>query len=427
MSVTISIKSPALDSWNKDFTVQAALTDTVLSVKRQIQRIHPSQPGVQHLRLIYQGKLLENDVLLAEVIKDAQANETYVFHLVTQHLAPWSSHSEPARTATPLSTSPLPASEDNAQALNSPALPSNATPSTPAHSDAVHLAPQASPKIATGSGENPVRQDSPCDLVEITPLSHPFQYVLINGMPHLLHLPPSAAMHGLPSDGLSLAEGAIPWPANMTGVESGMYPAYMSGYPPTLPSVHAQGAPERPVDGQAAGGRGGDPAPAVRAGVMQHLNFAFVVQVLWILLRYCLVVYMLSRNMGIEKAMLLALLGLVVMLFQMGRIRVLRVPANANINDFVQNQMRAEALDQANGQGAADGGEANPLPAARPPNDGQEAATSPISNNNDHGNHRDRTRHQGPPPNALQVALHGVRTLVWSFVTSIFPTQRNQA
>ncbi|KAJ1983373.1 hypothetical protein H4R34_001323 [Dimargaris verticillata] len=427
MSVTISIKSPALDSWNKDFTIQAALSDTVLSVKRQIQRTHPSQPGVQHLRLIYHGKLLENDVLLAEVIKDAQANETYVFHLVTQHLAPWSSHSEPARTTTPLSTSPLPASEDNAQAANSPVLPSNSTASTPAYSDTAHPAPKASPKIAAGPSENPARQDSPCDLVEITPLSHPFQYVLINGMPHLLHLPPSTVTHGFPGDGLPMSEGTMPWSSTMAGVESGMYPAYMNGYLPTLPSVRAQRAPEPLVDGQAAGRQDGGAAPVVQAGVMQHLNLTFVVQVLWIMLRYCLVVYMLSRNMGIEKAMLLALLGLVVMLFQMGRIRVLRVPANANINDFVQNQMRAEALDAANGRGAVDGGEANPQPAAHQPDDGREAADGSTPNNNDNGNHRDRARHQGPPPNALQVALHGVRTLVWSFVTSIFPTQRNQA
>ncbi|KAJ1923356.1 hypothetical protein IWQ60_005941 [Tieghemiomyces parasiticus] len=374
--ILVHIKSPVLENRKESLVLRAPRSETVLHLKRQIQHIHPGQPGIQHIRLIYRGRQLDNGDVLGEVVKAEELSPTgaYIFHLMTRSFP----------TDHPVE------------------VPSKA-PAAAADTDAeVPVEAEVVPPPPTGAaGEHPT-SILPASIV---PLSMPFQYVLVNGLPHLLHLPGYQPL--LPS---TTATAPVPVPLN-SGYQNPPFPTtgglgnqplhhpYMQHPPP--PHVYGlHPHPQHlgvqpplahripPTATTAADGGVGVAHHPVRLGLIRVVTFTLRLQTLWAILRYGFLAYMIYRNIGIDKALLLVFVGLLYLVFRGARVEIINLNNN-NIN----------AGGNANARAGGDAaGENQP---------GQAAAGAVPR----------------PPPGLL----HSVAALVWSFVASIFPTQRPNA
>lgn len=86
--VKLNVKSP---SSGEDRELTATLDSTVLSVKKQIESDWPHHPPPEDQRLVYAGKLLENQSVLRQVLRlsDAKdANDAFTIHLVCRMASP---------------------------------------------------------------------------------------------------------------------------------------------------------------------------------------------------------------------------------------------------------------------------------------------------------------------------------------------------
>lgn len=65
----IQVRSPSL---NESLDVTAKLNETVLSLKKSIQLVHPQHPTVENQRIIYSGKLLSDEETISSIVKEVQ-------------------------------------------------------------------------------------------------------------------------------------------------------------------------------------------------------------------------------------------------------------------------------------------------------------------------------------------------------------------
>jgi hypothetical protein len=63
--LTIHVRSPSL---SETLIVKASSNDTILSVKRSLQDIHPYNPDTGSQRLIYAGRQLKDEDTLSNVL-----------------------------------------------------------------------------------------------------------------------------------------------------------------------------------------------------------------------------------------------------------------------------------------------------------------------------------------------------------------------
>ncbi|KAJ1660589.1 hypothetical protein IWQ61_000520 [Dispira simplex] len=417
--ISIVVKSPMWEDRTDTVRLTASLYDTVFSLKRQLQRQNAGLPGIQHLKLIYRGKLLNNDDTLENIIKKVEPDEVYIFHLMIPNALGSTSRVTTTRGSTATTT-----------ASSTPALVSQTSTSSAKSMSPVELRTNAtSPVVGTTSGGNgplrdtaapatnlarhdkqgPIAQESrmgtrsesdpgvATNPLHIVPLSSPFQYVLVNGLPYLMQLPAQGTTTGLSHGiGASLPGSTLtnwwnnhPLPGYAFPTEAGL-----PLHPPAARSTLANAPGEDNANPAAAPANN----PPARPLIIRHISFADILNGLWFVLRYSLLVFMLSRSIGLTKAILLVLLGLVVLMIQAGRIRIMNVPANVNPAEFINEQLRNQ--QPAGAQEGNGGNQANPPP---PGNGGQD----------------------NPPAAPGRGLLYHTRSLVWSFISSFIPRQRN--
>lgn len=70
-SIAVAIKCPSLDK--DSAVVSASLTDTVLSLKRNIERTWPGAPRAEGMRCIRSGRILRDSELLAQLAQNVSA------------------------------------------------------------------------------------------------------------------------------------------------------------------------------------------------------------------------------------------------------------------------------------------------------------------------------------------------------------------
>ncbi|KAJ1987410.1 hypothetical protein H4R33_002866 [Dimargaris cristalligena] len=453
--VSICIKSPVLDSIG-ELMVSTTLDTSVLSLKRNIQLLLPGQPGIQHIRLIYRGKLLENSALLRDVVSshhhgsassddadNADSPTKYVFHLMTH------SFSSATSSSTPPSASSANPKAGELSASDMGIGPGQGSRSTetdhmvPSHD---HPSPAQGNANASGSsgvndrrvptsptGPSPRDEDTtsaPSSLpspLHMVPLSTPFQYVLVNGMPYLLHLPPLPYL--LPNGAATSSADSLyqHQPHPMWPSLGSQPPHYSHLAPPGLPPYQAPPHPDPRFAAAAAAGvvppglaplqpaaGAANVDPAVRHRIIRQLTFSLVLQTIWMIVRYGLIVYMLSRNMGIEKAIILTFVGLIVLMVQAGRIQVVNLPANVDPRNFFNNVNNANGprnAPNANGNdngNNSDNNNNNNTP--NPPGQPDQAGAAPAANE--------------APPNPQPGVWYSIGALVWNFFSSLFPDQR---
>lgn len=87
-NVKINVKSP---TWAEDKELNTTLEATVIEVKRQIELEWPSHPRTKDQRLVYSGKLLQDESILKDVLRLTDArdeNNAFSVHLVCRTTTP---------------------------------------------------------------------------------------------------------------------------------------------------------------------------------------------------------------------------------------------------------------------------------------------------------------------------------------------------
>ncbi|CAD5117451.1 DgyrCDS6219 [Dimorphilus gyrociliatus] len=86
-NVTLVVKAP--NQKIADQTVECAIEWTVKQLKRHLSEVHPSKPNEDNQKLIYSGKLLPDNVLLKDILKeDNEEQIQHTVHLVCSNPSP---------------------------------------------------------------------------------------------------------------------------------------------------------------------------------------------------------------------------------------------------------------------------------------------------------------------------------------------------
>lgn len=92
--VTLVVKAP--NQKIGDLTVECALDWTVKQLKQHLSSVYPSKPAEKQQRIIYSGRLLQDDVQLKDVLRQYEPDQqTHTVHLVCSPSTTDSSHSPP--------------------------------------------------------------------------------------------------------------------------------------------------------------------------------------------------------------------------------------------------------------------------------------------------------------------------------------------
>lgn len=68
--VTLVVKTP--NQKVDDLRIDCALEWSVEQVKRHLSSVYPTKPESQHQRLIYSGKLLNDNLILRDVLREVR-------------------------------------------------------------------------------------------------------------------------------------------------------------------------------------------------------------------------------------------------------------------------------------------------------------------------------------------------------------------
>jgi homocysteine-responsive ER-resident protein 1 with ubiquitin-like domain len=80
-SVSLTIRTPTLNAGD-DVTLSCHMDWSVLKVKQEIEKQFESHPRPEDQRLVYSGKLLDNNSVLEHVLRFDDEVTSYTVHLV---------------------------------------------------------------------------------------------------------------------------------------------------------------------------------------------------------------------------------------------------------------------------------------------------------------------------------------------------------
>lgn len=115
-NIKLNIKSPTSD---EDKCLETSLESTVKDVKCQIEKEWDSHPSPKEQRLVYAGKMLENNSVLREVLRldDARDdNDAFTIHLICRNSGIQTNSSSPPNSVSAIKTG-SPSSEQNSSNL----------------------------------------------------------------------------------------------------------------------------------------------------------------------------------------------------------------------------------------------------------------------------------------------------------------------
>ncbi|KAL3289046.1 hypothetical protein HHI36_003489 [Cryptolaemus montrouzieri] len=80
LPVTLIVKAP--NQQIEDQTVKCELSWTINKLKQHLSEVYPSKPAKHEQKLIYSGQLLNDTVVLKDVLRQYEGQETHTVHLV---------------------------------------------------------------------------------------------------------------------------------------------------------------------------------------------------------------------------------------------------------------------------------------------------------------------------------------------------------
>ncbi|CAG2054621.1 unnamed protein product [Timema podura] len=79
-AVTLVVKAP--NQQVEDQTIKCELTWTIRKLKGHLSEVYPSKPRTEDQKLIYSGQLLNDGVVLKDILRSYEGQETHTVHLV---------------------------------------------------------------------------------------------------------------------------------------------------------------------------------------------------------------------------------------------------------------------------------------------------------------------------------------------------------
>ncbi|KAI4468528.1 homocysteine-responsive protein [Holotrichia oblita] len=105
LPVTLIVKAP--NQQIEDQTVKCELSWTINKLKQHLSEVYPSNPPSHEQKLIYSGQLLSDSVVLKDVLRQYDGQDTHTVHLVCSPNSKVSPISKkPTRTEMPTHTTP---------------------------------------------------------------------------------------------------------------------------------------------------------------------------------------------------------------------------------------------------------------------------------------------------------------------------------
>ncbi|KAF5280323.1 hypothetical protein FQR65_LT03132 [Abscondita terminalis] len=131
LSVTLIVKAP--NQQIEDQTIKCELSWTINKLKQHLSEVYPSRPPKHEQKLIYSGQLLHDTVVLGDVLRQYDGQQTHTVHLVCTSRQNSPKHQTPPTRITQnmpdASTSPEVTSTHNNSEQSIPNLQwDNATP-----------------------------------------------------------------------------------------------------------------------------------------------------------------------------------------------------------------------------------------------------------------------------------------------------------
>ncbi|XP_055715108.1 homocysteine-responsive endoplasmic reticulum-resident ubiquitin-like domain member 2 protein [Phlebotomus papatasi] len=78
--VTLIVKAP--NQQFEDQTIKCELSWTIKRLKGYLSEVYPCKPSTEEQKLIYSGQLLHDTVVLKDILRQYEGQETHTVHLV---------------------------------------------------------------------------------------------------------------------------------------------------------------------------------------------------------------------------------------------------------------------------------------------------------------------------------------------------------
>uniref|UniRef100_A0A7S0F422 Ubiquitin-like domain-containing protein n=1 Tax=Phaeocystis antarctica TaxID=33657 RepID=A0A7S0F422_9EUKA len=358
--VTIMIKNP--NGSDQDFSLEVPLADTcVRDVKRLLHEKHPEHPEPSTQRLIFAGKLLVDESLTADVLKQHDVSHPQTFHLMT-----------PRKTAPPDLTAQ--------RACSAPAVNLNTRPAPTPPPPAPVPAP-VPPMAATASGSATASAPSYQPANPFAPSAVPMMQQPVMQQPMMAY---AAVVPGVPvmrmMDGQCYQLVVREWGGQPFVFTQPVMPAYAYApfvpaggmnygsavAAPAAPAVDAAAAAQAAMVGAGAGAAGGGGGGG---DFFDDDGEEANTDSLKLLLKLALFVYILGQDGGTPRMLVLSGAALAIFLAQTGRLVFLQT-----IGAAILARQRAPAV--AGGAPATPAGDAGPHAAGEAlPGEGDHPAT----------------------------------------------------
>ncbi|KAI8878927.1 hypothetical protein K501DRAFT_257791 [Backusella circina FSU 941] len=284
-NITIHVRSPSLQ---ETLEIKIAQNAFITVLKQEIQRVHPQHPLPEDQRIIYSGKLLDNENQIETLLKKSEDNVIPTFHLVVK---PSNSSSSSSSSSSSRPTPTL----DN---INQPTMPD--------------IQPQPQPQPQT---EPQVQQTNA--LPQYPPLlPGGYQVVALNGQYYLAPvLVPSVQPIQTQPVYQNVPNSRFENIPAMGHTQQPNAPAY----PPQF-EQQQQPQPQQPQQQQ----RQLQPQAILRniAGFLRPAANGQLAGNIWLALKLYLMIFILSQGASLERILLFHAIALVLFLYQTGRLRI---------------------------------------------------------------------------------------------------------
>ncbi|XP_044737109.1 homocysteine-responsive endoplasmic reticulum-resident ubiquitin-like domain member 2 protein [Chrysoperla carnea] len=126
LSVTLIVKAP--NQQIEDQIIQCELSWTIKKLKTYLSEVYPSKPGVHDQKLIYSGQLLADSLILKDILRRYEGQETHTVHLVCTPSKYYQYTKTPVNIMKPSPSNPIPSTSTSGTSSPSTSADVSTTP-----------------------------------------------------------------------------------------------------------------------------------------------------------------------------------------------------------------------------------------------------------------------------------------------------------
>ncbi|GBC05327.1 hypothetical protein RclHR1_06180012 [Rhizophagus clarus] len=402
--VRIFIRSPTTPLPD-GYSILTSIDSSVLYLKQTIFETHPLKPVVRDQKLIYRGRVLSDNDLIENVLKDGLETDQ-TFHLVVKP----SFQTIAETTGIPISPPSSNSSSQNTRSQDYTQLSQQQNFVDNMQNPGQFYIPQNYAQYNTQNQQLPAT-----NLQFQFPIG--YYYVMINGLPYLM---------------------PVQYPFPYT---------YPYQFMQTLPQIGGQVQQQQPLV-----------APVEEQNHDNAARNQRRAATLWLVVKLGFLVYVFSQNASAERMILLYISALVIFLYQTGRLRIVRRRRRVLVpfqNEFFVQQMPQIPVvhNQAGNQPRPDGSQTtlnqnNNNTSSSSSSSSASSSSSPSTSSSSSSSSNNPTDNNNTPPsstaeqqnnmndnanganeiivpqqeNGRSITLQDIEHALWTFVASLIPT-----